>query len=263
MAVLGSVHFERGRYDGTWTGYTPRPVPLSDISDQELFPVLWRMSKLYAERRGAIGPGLLIPVANLLQPLGKEKAIAAMSEYEQREVSADAWLHSVVRVLFETRDGNFRIPRVGGMSRSPRRSSVDWPSFPVIIRDDIPFVLSRVTFLMGYPERVSQYAKEHSDRWRMRSEPVRPGADPFAAFNAATTSPEYLSSKMSDITGSEGYLDQVEAYRSLIKLVQPVLGLTDAQIAVRGPGSLPKDRSAFLDRNPIWDEASQTYIPQN
>jgi hypothetical protein len=126
-------------------------------------------------------PGALVAAVNALLPLGKDKALDAV---EHQLVSADRaadpqhGLFLVLRLLFEVPDsGSQPTMRIGIPEALKPHDPRVLPYFPLLVVDDIPFLLVTTILLGGSAERV----ETHLDHFRalgvLRGTPLQPRAD--------------------------------------------------------------------------------------
>ena len=112
-------------------------------------------------------PAYVIQAVNVLQPLGKEKALEQIDScLENRDKSQYAYgLFWVLRVLFEAPVGQgFPPVRMGTPSIPPPAEPAKLPRFPIVMVQDIPFLAVRGYYLRGLPEPVEAhvaYFREH------------------------------------------------------------------------------------------------------
>jgi hypothetical protein len=118
-----------------------------------------------------------VRIVNALQPLGKERALEAVSSYLRGRRTRRQGLFLVLRALFAVPDPPGYMPRVHiGRThpepRDPRRA----PRFPLLLVDDVPLMLVRGYTLAGYPEPVLHHVDEFR-RWGVfRNKPLEPAA---------------------------------------------------------------------------------------
>lgn len=122
-------------------------------------------------------PTYIIQVVNQLQPLGKEKALAQIDSYlENRDPGKDAYgLFWVLRVLFEVpTDPGFPPVRLGQPTLPPPNEPGKLPRFPIVVVQDIPFLVIRGYYLGGFPEPVEAHIAYFRTHGVLREKPLTP-----------------------------------------------------------------------------------------
>ena len=129
----------------------------------------------------------LVRAVNALQPLGKEKALGILQEYADGNFDMGISHRTpvvfwIIRCLFE--------PAVPGKRHPPPylkvpgetvefRNPIDWPLDPIVIIDDLPFVLDYTNWVYA------EFADSHIDWARrhavIRDRPLTPTGDPLQA----------------------------------------------------------------------------------
>lgn len=152
-------------------------------------------------------PVMLIRAVNHLHALGKDKALAELREFlkiardshnaERDAKNIDTSDHQcvflIVRLLFEPAEPGESLPRmmIGAMIPSPEeQDQALWPLFPLVVKDDIPFMLIEGVNLAGHaepPHRHVAWAEKHG---KLRARPLRPGDDPLAAVDKLMALPQ-------------------------------------------------------------------------
>jgi hypothetical protein len=93
-------------------------------------------------------PRLLVQIVNRLQPLGKDKVLAAVTEYLRIApyygfAHARPGLFLVLRVLFDLPDGmsDYPVMHIGSPTPPPPTDGTSIPRFPLTLSGDIPLLL--------------------------------------------------------------------------------------------------------------------------
>jgi hypothetical protein len=106
---------------------------------------------------GSYKPTPFVALAVELQSLGKDEAIIRL----QRWASSKKYDEQVIllcRMLFESRKNMaFRAPMLGGAGFYGGTSEKDWPLEPIVIIDDIPFLIVSDYALFGHAEEAPPY----------------------------------------------------------------------------------------------------------
>jgi hypothetical protein len=210
-------------------------------------------------------PRLIIQAVNTLQPLGKGKALAAIQEYLRitpyietfgQDAHGRDGMFLVLRSLFDIPpDPGYMLPmQVGAPTPNPPKDPKRIPRFPVVIQDDIPFLLVGGYMLGGFPEPPESALHEFRDNGRMRSKPLAPSPHPVAALETLLKtyadyglSREMLASQLLYLTDSVYPLERDESSGYVGKLIDASSEQRDAALKA-------------VDRLPIrWDAARNEY----
>jgi hypothetical protein len=229
LPTLGQVYFKvetpqsgagstvnRERVVQTYGGHGMPPSP-KVISEKELREALLLLDQV--PNNIGFNPATLVRVANDLLPLGKQKLLAAIEEYERVAmnvsplVDEDGWkrshpeeifgipdsdtpsykgkidnnhLMAVMVVLFE----GTAIPRVGSVQTQSPTTASNSAIEPLIIVDDVPLVilLGGVAF-RAYPSYVSSVVPFYRKHGRLRQPPLHPSGRIEEVLNHAEASP--------------------------------------------------------------------------
>jgi hypothetical protein len=96
-----------------------------------------------------------ISAAIQLQNMGRESAISVLRECCEKEENQNRVI-ILCRMLFES-EGEMRRPFIGGAAFMGNSTYDDWPSEPIEIVQNIPFLIVRGYSLGGVPERAIDY----------------------------------------------------------------------------------------------------------
>jgi hypothetical protein len=179
----------------------------------------------------------VIQLVNTLQPLGKEKALAAIGEYVR---VSDEWsgfdeprsgLFLVLRVLFDVPEsvdpsqaGAFGAPSPPG-PKDPHRI----PRFPIALVDDIPLMLVNGYTLAGMATPMEKVVEFFRDNGQLRQSPLAPSNDPLSAIVALMNSRQwiYADTNLQESGGfSFGSVEDSEREKSM--LMEQLLRLIDS-----------------------------------
>ena len=148
-ATLGSVYIdENGKVQGV-CGAAGDPPPAWMFAEEELRSILRLLDETSSYNDGwGYNPRSVIRSVNALQPLGKEKALAAVAEYLRVspgsfDTHAVDVMFLVLRTLFEIPNplGHMPVMLVGEPSPMEPEDRTKIPRFPIYIQDDIPFLI--------------------------------------------------------------------------------------------------------------------------
>jgi hypothetical protein len=206
-ATLGQICIDRDHCVQYVSGQGTPPSE-GMFAEPELRRLLEALNDLPGLNGYHYNPRPVIRAVNLLQPLGKEKALAAIDEFlrvsfgfTDRESREGVFL--VLRSLFDVPAGPTVFPHnmksepghmppmlVGAGMPEPSDKKL-LPRFPIAIEGDIPFFLVEGYSLAGRP----QQPKAHVDYFRkfgtLRARPLSPTAKPLAALDAFEKSPRW------------------------------------------------------------------------
>lgn len=141
---------------------------------------------------GNYNPRTVIRAVNLLQPLGKEKALAVIEEFAHRcgDRAADS-VDYVMRVLFEVPPDPGYFPEMGmWIFRFDPAWKKRFPRYPLVIIDDIPLLVGHRAGSSGPgldPAQLVPYFRQHGV---LRSKPLSPPNHPFQAIASPEKFPE-------------------------------------------------------------------------
>ena len=147
IATLGQIYVDQDSRVQYICG-KGEPPPEGLFEEEELRRFLIALDEVPSYQAGRFfNPRALIVAVNLLQPLGKERALAAIAEYLrvacelQDDRKTGAFL--VLRVLFEVPEDTGYMPpmRVGVPGPPAPNDPKLLPRFPITIEGDIPFLL--------------------------------------------------------------------------------------------------------------------------
>lgn len=244
--TLGCIYIdENGRSQEVFGGQGQPPKP-GLFKEEELRELLCILDTT-PEPEGYFhyNPLLVIRIVNTLQPLGAEKASAAIGEYIR--VSDEFAYHRegiflVLRVLFdvpETIDPN----KVGLGMPSPAypKDPHQIPRFPVALVDDIPLMLAGGYSYEGSPISMEDVLEFFKVNGRLHPQPLTPSKDPLGALKHLMKSSQWIyadrtlqdpySMKMTDM--NDGEKDMIR--EQLLRLIDSVYRLPANALGDRLP----------------------------
>ena len=192
--TLGSVYMEKGKvkYFSGAEGTPPDPQLFDEGALRALLQLI--------DRAGNNNPLDLIRIVNALQPLGKDKALAAISEYlrvasrydDHEMIGHGVFL--ILRLLFEVPEDPGYMPRmmVGGPQPAEPKDPKILPRFPLVLIDDIPLNLVYGYALGGEAEPAAQHVDYFRKYGKLREHPLHPTDDPLSVMARIQNSPQWL-----------------------------------------------------------------------
>jgi hypothetical protein len=192
-ATLGSVYIAEDSKVQLVCGGDGDPPPAWMFAEEELRAILRILDEAPSYNYGwGYNPRGVIRAVNALQPLGKEKALAAVAEYLRIaphwfEAHGVSGIFLVLRTLFEIPNppGHMPVMVVGEPSPMAPEDLTKIPRFPIYIQDDIPFLM--VSGYSGFGQ--AEHPKERLNYFRkhgvIRSLPLIPPPDPVASIQRA------------------------------------------------------------------------------
>lgn len=247
VATLGQVYVNTtGRVQAVFGKGLP---PKDDLfEERHLRSLLEALGQAPACNGKDYNPRPLVRIVNLLQPLGKEKALAVIEEYLR--VTSD-WppdregMFLVLRTLFKVSENPGYMPSMGmGASDPPAPANPQLlPRFPISIEGDIPFLVVHGYSLEGVPEDPQSHVEYFRKYGKIRARPLVPTTKPFAAIEEFASSPRW---PFPDSNSPRG------AKRGYLFLGEQVLRLMDSVYRVE-----PDALGRFL---PYGDDAGQKRI---
>ena len=196
-ATLGQVYLDkRGEVQHVFGKGDPPPAGM--FEERDLRALLVALSDLPSYSGGwDYNPRKVIRAVNLLQPLGKEKALAAIDEFLRVSPYWDDdgrdGVFLVLRTLFDVPEDPDHMPPmfVGAPMPSEPKDKEKAPRFPIVIEGDIPFLLVEGYMLGGQAEQPEAHAAYFRKVGKLRQKPLAPSSDPFGAIEAFAGSPRW------------------------------------------------------------------------
>lgn len=187
--ALGQVYIDNARKAQYVYGGGGEPPAAGLFGEADLRRLLSIIDRAPAISGWSYDPLPVIEVVNALQPLGKEKALAAIEEYLRvasrfHSDAAEGGLFLVLRVLFDVPAGPGHMPPMilGAPSPAAPGDPKRIPRFPVALVDDVPILLINGYLLAGVPEPVENHVKYFRDQGTLRNRPLEPGGAPLAVM---------------------------------------------------------------------------------
>jgi hypothetical protein len=192
-ATLGQVYIdEDGRAQYIYGRGDPPPDAM--FAEPELRRLLDTLGEVPSYNDGLrYNPRAVIQAVNLLQPLGKGKALAAIQEH-LRTTDEGEGAFLVLRTLFEVPEDPGYMPRmhVGAPSPTEPKNPKLLPRFPITIEGDIPLLLVTGYSLAGHPEHPMSHVNYFREHGKLREKQLVPIDAPFAALDELANSPRWI-----------------------------------------------------------------------
>jgi hypothetical protein len=193
LPTLGCVHINKeGKVQLVWGNHGQPPAP-GVLPEKELRALMALIDRApsYNRHGTEFNPLAIIQIVNTLQPLGKEKALAAISEYLRVAPDFDRpgpeGVFLVLRVLFDIPDDPGYMPRmaVGAPQPPGPEDPKKMPRFPILLQDDVPLLVVYGYNLAGLAEKPEwHHVPYFRDKGRVRAKPLRPSDAPLSLFDA-------------------------------------------------------------------------------
>lgn len=186
--VLGTVSIDddgKVQYVSGGLGTPPDPKLLPEA---ELAELLRTIDRAPAIQGWHFDPARLIEVVNALQPLGKDKALAALAEFlrvasDLYESEARDGVFLVLRALFEVPADPGYMPRmnIGATENEPTDDAgkKKLPRFPLEVIDDVPILLVNGYSLGGVPQPPEEHVRWFRENATLRAKPLAPTPRPL------------------------------------------------------------------------------------
>jgi hypothetical protein len=261
LPTLGSIFFDRDWKIVAIHGSEGEPPPAGLFEERELRRILRSINR---SRNEWSRPLAIIQVVNILQPLGKEKAIAVIEECGR---VTEPWyngpyLLDVLNTLFDVpRNPGYFAPYGGGTIPAPPLAEDHWrmPRFPIWLGGDIPFNLVLGGF-GGFPDSLEERINDFRPAGvSLRKHPLRPTATPLKVYEEFARSCGWLYKDPDSFERlGKGYI-----MSQLLDLLHTVHRPSD----VDDNDYLTKEATALrseLQKRPIrWNEKKMIYTFQD
>lgn len=263
FGTLGTLHINRAHQVQFVFGAQGDPPPSGMFTEVELRSLLHKLDRVSPYDASSHDPLTLIQAVNALQRIGKDKALAAISEYLRVSSELDdpgrRGVFLVLRTLFDPpmEPGYQPVMMVGSPAPSGGQPSKTLPRFPIALVDDIPFRLVTGYVLGGKPESPEQHLEWFRKQGTVRALPLRPKAwlpDP-CYYLVSQQHPVLIESKLDNDAGRRFLLEQcVQLIRTAV-LVPPDPTKDSAQNFLEITSSLSKVRESLR-----WDSVQDQYV---
>ena len=214
-ATLGEVYLDQNNEVMDVSGGMGAPPPegmFDEANLRRLLELIYRVPPPNGFNNvDRFDPRTLIAAVNSLRPLGKEKATSAIAEF-LRVTDRQVWLRRqglflLVRCLFDLPAGQaFPPARIGATSpRQPSDLNL-FPRFPLMIVDDVPFLLAHMAAIGGAPRQPEDELEYFQSHFEIRSAPLTPSNDLGALCKNAMDAASALDGERSAHTVGEQLL---------------------------------------------------------
>jgi hypothetical protein len=189
--TLGCVYIDTDGEAQYVFGGQGKPPDSKLVGEEELCNLLRLIDEASTVNASGYNPRTIIRIVNRLQPLGKEKALAAIDEYLR---VASSWhsdareggLFLVLRVLFDVPADPGYLPRMHIGAPGPWGEPKDpkiIPRFPILLIDDVPLLVVSGYSLGGLPEQVETHVEYFRNKGRLRALPLVPTNRPLTILD--------------------------------------------------------------------------------
>jgi hypothetical protein len=179
--------------------------------DPELWEAVWAIQRSPSAQNGLnFNPVLLLRAVNALHPLGKEQALKALWAYDRlahdlssvdrRKYHVDEYrILPIVHLLFESPIGSKPGFVLGAGDVAPPKGEA-WPLFPIVLVQDVPFMMVSGYVLSGIPQQAADHLRR--DLGPLRSAPLSPKGTALEAADELTESEAWKALRLGP--GNEG-----------------------------------------------------------
>jgi hypothetical protein len=235
--TLGCVFIDKnGRAQESFGG-KGQPPKTELFTEQQLQDLLRLLDHSPPISGHSFNPLPLIQIINTLQPLGRERSLAAIREYLRVSdwfsqcTRAGDGLFPVLLVLFDLPDEfpPSTFAHLGMPAPSGPKNPHLIPRFPIALVDDVPLLLISGYMLAGMATPMEKIVEAFDLHGHFRSRPLMPKNDPLAVLTDLTTSEQWI---YADPTVREGDLVSFGAaednQREKSMLMEQLLRLIDS-----------------------------------
>lgn len=269
--TLGRIYVDRQGNAVHVCSYSRQGAPPDPqlIGERQLRGLL-RQIDLLPSPAGEYNPLRMIDVVNALQPLGKDKALAAIGEYLRVADYDDPAVHGIyllLRVLFDVPEDPGFMPEMSlgalyFVEYPANRRAM--PRFPIFLQDDVPFLLTGYGACEGFigaPFHEVEYFRRVG---RVRSRPLTPPDNLVATFEKTTKA---MDSILTDEARSKSYMPDVVIMDQILLLLDPVYRKKVDTEAPRGISMIEATekwiREILADLSQLdvrWDRERNVYV---
>jgi hypothetical protein len=189
--TLGTVYLDEDDRVQFFSG-GGEALPEGMFDEAELRHLLRTLDRGPAHNDGEeFDPLQLIRAVNALQPLGKDRALAAIGEYQRVAMpyprSGREGMFLVLRMLFDVPpDAGGWPPMLVGAPSGPQPGSPDdAPRYPLLVCDDIPLLATSGYSLFGCAQDPRDHLDFFRDHGRLRDRSLTPTDRPFTCLDGA------------------------------------------------------------------------------
>jgi len=201
-----------------------------------------------------------LQAVNLLQPLGKEQALASLRAFWQKAEASSNWLDDstrlvlLLRLLFVPKSANLQFPtiRTGSPVVYPSLPEKDFPLFPLALVENVPLLISPGFNLGGLPQTPLSQIEFCERNCVIRPAPLSPPDNPLplaeTLLKNRPASPELPA------------MLQAQLLR-LVRSVYPVAGEDDFGFysSLQNPEIWQKHLEAFSALKARWNSTLNNY----
>jgi hypothetical protein len=270
FATLGQVYLtEDGKVQYVFgaSGERGEPPATTLLPEAQLVALLRTLDETPPIAGPSFNPRRLIEVVNTLQPLGKEKALAAIGEYARvassfHDEGKRTGLFLVLRVLFEVPEDTGAMPAmmIGASSPAEPEDPRTAPRFPVTIEGDVPFLLVNGYRLAGVAEPVEEHIEFFREHGKLRGKPLAPTDKPAELVSRVMAHHGSLYGEGSSSRWENMFVNQVLALVETVQREEPDdMGLR-LPLGTGWQAHWTELRAQIGKLSIHWDGASHRYV---
>jgi hypothetical protein len=254
FATLGTIHVQAdGKVQYVFGDRGAPPVGFGEADLRRLLELIDAVPSYNAQ----LDPLALIRAVDALQPLGKERALAAIDEYLRVSSSFDdggrEGVFLLLRALFDVPAAGMPPMMVGGAQVPTDPAAL--PRFPLAIVDDVPLKLISGYSLAGEAEAPETDVAVFRKLGTLRAKPLAPSGGALDAIHTFVEGPLVKAMAVDDNL-------RVSLYDQALSLTATVAQPSDASIDGRFPygPNIPARwaarRAEVAKQKPVWDAAA-------
>jgi hypothetical protein len=246
--------------------------------DPDLYPLVKAVHRAPGPAIIGFDPIALIRAANALHPAGKERALDALHAYHDLVTGLahddrmkyfldEQRIFLVLRVLFQRTDGNPTLPpmHIGATDVPMEEGHAEFPIFPLVLRDDLPFLLVGGYGLAGKAESPRVHLRYCRERCSLRERPLAPGSSPVEIVDGLTITKEWK--RVFGETEPNYGLGRVRALAlAALSSIHAAKHGTCGTLSHRGvhhDADWREEAEAVRLLHPRWDPARQDFVAGN
>lgn len=225
--------------------------------DPELHPYLEKVNRAPSPDGWHFDPAALTRAVNALHSLGDARACLVLEEYvnraegerEQTDESLDAFrVLLIIRLLFVSRTDGTSLPALalGQPDIDLPRQDDAWPHLPLVVSQDLPFLLVGGYFVGGSRRSPLHYVNTYAAEGRLRDAPLTPQGSPVEAVESLVASADW--SRL--VPSAQEARVRVMLYGQALRAAEPAYVVDEADY--QAMATLPPEKASAL-----WEQHAE------